>query len=76
MSGQLFTVADGVRDREAFRALLAHLGIDTHVTPDGLGDTTIGVDRAGMEQLREWFADHGDARQADAIQRALDEEPT
>ncbi|GAA3852294.1 hypothetical protein GCM10023084_03130 [Streptomyces lacrimifluminis] len=72
MSGPLFTVADGVQDREAFRAMLVRLGIDSRVVPDGFGGTTIGLDRAGMEQLREWFADHGDARQADAIQRALD----
>lgn len=76
MTGPLFAVADGVRDREAFRALLARLGVDTHVVPDGVGGTVIGVDRTGMEQLRAWFADHGDAVQADAIQRALDEEPT
>lgn len=71
MSGPLFTVADGIHDREAFRAMLARLGIDTHVVPDSAGGTTIGVDRAGMEQLRDWFADHGDTAQADAIQRAL-----
>lgn len=75
MSGQLFTVADGVQDREAFRALLARLGIDSRAVPDGVGGMTIGLDRAGMEQLRAWFADHGDARQADAIGRALNEEP-
>lgn len=75
MSGPLFTVADGIHDREAFRTLLARLGIDTHVAPDGVGGATVGVDRAGMEQLRTWFTGHGDTAQADAIQRALDEEP-
>ena len=69
-SGRLFAVADGIRDREAFRSLLARLGIDAHVTTDD-GAPTIALDRAGMEQLRDWFAEHGDAAQADAIQRAL-----
>lgn len=72
MSGPLFTVADGVRDREAFRSLLARLGIDAHVTADSDGSPTIALDRTGMEQLREWFASHGDTAQAEAIQRALD----
>lgn len=71
MSGRLFTVADGVQDREAFRSLLARLGIDTHIVAED-GAPTIALDRAGMEQLRDWFADHGDAAQADAIRRALD----
>lgn len=70
--GHLFTIADGVRDREAFRSLLARLGIDAHVVTDSSGGPTIALDRAGMEQLRAWFADQGDAEQADAIQRALD----
>lgn len=72
MSGKLFTVAEGIRDREAFRSLLARLGIDTHVVADEDGVPAIALDRAGMEQLRAWFADHGDAAQADAIQHALD----
>jgi len=67
MSGRLYTPVEGMQDREAFRALLARLGIDTHVT----ADATIALDRAGMEQLAAWFADHGDTAQADAIQRAL-----
>lgn len=71
MSGPLFTVADGVNDREAFRALLARLGIDTHITTDSGGTQVIALDRAGMEQLRDWFAGHGDAAQAAAIERAL-----
>ena len=73
MSGpRLFTVADGVRDREAFRALLTRLNIDTHLVTDADGQAAITLDAAGMQQLRAWFADHGDAEQADAIQRALD----
>jgi hypothetical protein len=71
VSGRLFTVADCVQDREAFRSMLARLGIDAHVVNDS-GAPTIALDRAGMEQLRDWFADHGDTAQADAIQRALD----
>jgi hypothetical protein len=71
MSGPLYTVADGVQDREAFRAMLARLGIDSHVVEDD-GHPTVALDRAGMERLRAWFADHGDTAQADAIQRALD----
>lgn len=71
---QLFTVADGIQDREAFRALLARLGIDTCVVADNGGGATIALDRPGMEQLSTWFSDHGDTAQADAIQRALDEE--
>jgi hypothetical protein len=68
MSGpKLYTPATGVQDREAFRAMLARLDIDSHITADG----TIALDRAGMEQLAAWFADHGDTAQADAIQRAL-----
>lgn len=69
---KLFTPTMGVQDREEFRAFLAHLGIDTHVTTEVSGKTAIALDRAGMEQLRAWFADHGDSKQADAIQRALD----
>ena len=68
---KLFTVADGIQDREAFRAMLTRLDIDSHVAPDG-GATTIALDRNGMGKLRVWFADHGDTVQADAIQRALD----
>lgn len=71
MSGPLYTLADGVQDREAFRALLARLGIDTHVTTDD-GAPTIALDQAGMEQLRDWFASLGATDEADAIQRALD----
>jgi hypothetical protein len=71
MSERLYTPATGVQDREAFRAMLARLGIDSHVTTDGDG-TAVALDRYGMEQLRQWFAEHGDAAQADAIQRALD----
>lgn len=72
MSGPpLYTVAYEVQDREAFRAMLARLGIDTRVVHGGDGGTAIGLDRDGMEQLRTWFAEHGDAAQADAIQRAL-----
>lgn len=68
MSGRLYTPVEGVQDREAFRAMLARLNIDSHITADG----TIALDRAGMERLAAWFADHGDTTQADAIQRALD----
>lgn len=68
----LFTIADGVQDREAFRSLLARLGIDTHLAADSSGGQTIALDRAGMEQLRAWFADHGDTAQVEAIGRALD----
>lgn len=68
---KLFTVADGVQDREAFRSLLARLGIDSHAATDETGTPTIALDRSGMEQLRAWFADHGDHAQAEAIQRAL-----
>lgn len=72
MSGApLYTVAYEVQDREAFRAMLARLGIDSHVVPDGDGRTTIALDRDGMEKLGAWFAEHGDTAQADAIQRAL-----
>ncbi|MCX4703882.1 hypothetical protein [Streptomyces sp. NBC_01373] len=71
---KLFTVADGIQDRAAFRAMLVAIGINAHVVPDG-DTTTIALDRNGMEQLRAWFAGHGDTAQADAIQRALDEEP-
>lgn len=71
MSGpKLYTPAVGVQDREAFRAMLARMGIDAHVTTDD-GQPTIALDRSGMEQLAAWFADHGDTAQADAIQRAL-----
>ena len=72
---KLFTVADGIQDRPAFRAMLVSIGINAYVVPDG-DTTTIALDRTGMEQLRAWFADHGDTTQAHAIQRALDEEPT
>jgi hypothetical protein len=68
MSNRLYTPAEGVQDREAFRALLASLDIDSRITADG----AIGLDRSGMEQLATWFADHGDTAQADAIRRALD----
>ncbi|MET8826081.1 hypothetical protein ABZX40_13495 [Streptomyces sp. NPDC004610] len=68
---KLYTPARGVQDREALRALLARLGIDAHVTTEG-GAPTIALDRAGMEQLRDWFAEHGDVAQAAAIRRALD----
>lgn len=72
MSEGLYTVDGGVQDWEAFRALLARLGIDTHVTADDAGQPAVTLDRSGMEQLSAWFADHGDAAQADAIRRALD----
>lgn len=65
-----YTPAEGVQDREAFRTMLARLDIDSHITVNG----TIAIDQAGMEQLAAWFAEHGDTAQADAIQRALDEE--
>jgi hypothetical protein len=68
MSGRLYTPDEGVQDREAFRALLARIGLDSHVTAD-----TITLDRAGMEQLAAWFADHGDTAQAESIRRALTE---
>lgn len=74
---RLFAVADGVQDRESFKALLARLGIDTYAITDATGHVVIALDRAGMGQLRMWFAEHGDTAQADAIQRALDaESPT
>lgn len=69
MSGRLFTYEP--QDREAFRTMLARLGIDCHAVTDEAGLPTIALDRVGMEQLRTWFADHGDAAQAEAIQRAL-----
>lgn len=73
MSGpKLYTPATGVQDREAFRALLARLGIDSHVKTDTDGQPAIALDRGRMEQLRTWFADRGDHAQAAAIQRALD----
>lgn len=73
MSGpKLYTPATGIQDREEFRALLARLGIDSCITADSDGQPTVALDRAGMEQLSTWFADHGDTAQADAIQRALD----
>jgi hypothetical protein len=65
---RLYTVAYEIQDREAFRAMLARIGIDSHVTADA-----IALDAAGMQQLRDWFADHGDTAQADAIHRALSE---
>jgi hypothetical protein len=68
----LYTPAVGVQDREAFRAMLARMGIDSHVTTDTDGQSAIALDRSGMEQLAAWFADHGDAAQADAIRSALD----
>jgi hypothetical protein len=68
---RLYTVADGVQDREALRAMLVRIGIDSRIVDDE-GHPTIAVDRVGMEKLRSWFADHGDTAQADAIQRALD----
>lgn len=77
MSGpKLYTPATGVQDREAFRAMLANLGIDSRLTTDSSGEQTVALDRAGMEQLATWFADHGDTEQAAAIQRALDAQPT
>jgi hypothetical protein len=69
---RLYTVAYSVTDREAFRSLLARLGIDTHVVSGTDGEPTIALDATGMQQLRAWFADHGDTEQAAAIQRALD----
>lgn len=71
MSGRLFTYE--MQDRPAFRAILARIGIDGHAVTDEAGRPTIALDRAGMEQLRTWFADHGDAAQAEAIERALSE---
>lgn len=65
-----YTPAEGVQDREAFRTMLARLDTDSHITVNG----TIAIDQAGMEQLAAWFAECGDAAQADAIRRALDEE--
>lgn len=72
MSERLYTVADGVKDREAFRAMLARLGIDSRSTTDHGGEQTVALDRTGMEQLAAWFTEHGDEVQADAIRRALD----
>jgi hypothetical protein len=69
---RLYTVAEGVQDREEFRAMLARLDIDSHVVADSDGRATVALDRAGMEQLHAWFADRGDTAQADAIQRALE----
>ena len=69
---KLFTPTMGVQNREEFRAFLARLGIDTHVTTEAGGQPTVALDRAGMEQLRAWFVEQGDEAQADAIQRALD----
>jgi hypothetical protein len=68
MSGRLYAPVEGVQDREAFRAMLASLDIDSHITAEG----TIALDRAGMEQLAAWFTEHGDTVQAAAIRRALD----
>lgn len=49
MSGpKLYTPTVGVQDREAFRAMLARMGIDAHVTTDD-GQPTIALDRSGME---------------------------
>jgi hypothetical protein len=69
---KLYTPATAVQDREEFRAMLASLGIDSHIVTDSSGQPTIALDAAGMQQLRAWFAEHGDTEQADAIQRALD----
>lgn len=69
MSGRLFTYE--MQDRPAFRTMLARLSIDSHAVTDEAGRPTIALDRAGMEQLGAWFADHGDTAQADAIQHAL-----
>jgi hypothetical protein len=69
---RLYTPTTGVQDREAFRAMLTRLDIDSHLTQDNSGQPTVALDRTGMEQLATWFADHGDTVQADAIQRALD----
>ncbi|OXS35398.1 hypothetical protein [Streptomyces sp. XY006] len=69
---KLYTPATGVQDRESFRAMLARLDIDSRLTTDSSGEQTVALDRAGMEQLAAWFADQGDAAQADAIRRALD----
>jgi hypothetical protein len=69
---RLYTVAYEIQDREAFRAMLARLGIDSRLVSGTDGQQTIALDRAGMEQLHAWFAEHGDTTQADAIQRALD----
>lgn len=56
---------------EEFRAMLARLGIDSHIVTDAGGGLTVALERAGMERLAAWFADHGDAAQADAVRRAL-----
>ncbi|MFG2269121.1 hypothetical protein ACGFNY_05025 [Streptomyces chartreusis] len=69
---RLYSPTTGVQDREAFRTLLARLGIDSSITTDANGEQTVALDRAGMEQLAAWFAGQGDTAQADAIQRALD----
>ncbi|MEV7389608.1 hypothetical protein [Streptomyces sp. NPDC091215] len=72
MSGpKLYTPATGVQDREAFRALLARLGIDAQIATDADGQPTIALDAVAMQQLAAWFAEHGDAAQAEAIRRAL-----
>lgn len=76
MSGpKLYTPATGVQDRGEFLAMLDRLGVDSYTVIDETGHPTIALDRAGTEKLRDWFAGHGDTAQADAIQRALDEEP-
>lgn len=69
---KLYTPAMGVHDKEAFRAMLARLGVDSHVTTDPSGQPTVALGRSGMEQLRTWFAEHGDEAQADALRHALD----
>lgn len=75
MSGsKLYTPATGVQDRRQFLAMLDRIGIDSYTVIDETGHPTIALDRAATQQLRDWFADHGDTAQADAIQRALDEE--
>ncbi|WNI20400.1 hypothetical protein [Actinacidiphila sp. ITFR-21] len=54
---QLYIPVEGIRDREAVKAMLVRLGIDTHAVTDSAGRATIGLDRAGMTRLRDWFAD-------------------
>lgn len=66
------TVTETIQDREAFRAVLARLDIDSLIVNADSGNPTIAIDKDGMEQLRTWFAEHGDQAQADAIRRALD----
>jgi hypothetical protein len=69
---KLYTPTTGVQDREEFRAMLARLRVDSHIVTDASGQPTVSLDAAAMQQLRAWFAEHGDTAQVDAIQRALD----